>query len=607
MSINSGIMDFSDFNITKKDRIYLIIVFVFAFLSTLKMTAFCLSGGILNPDISLYLISGLKYAGLDYYNVANPMDLFYTPVISFLTSLIFRLGFVDKSAIIIVTSIFGFFGYIGLYVLLRNRFNPLLSLSGVIIYGSFSVVLFNLAKGLIDLPAISVSIWVLIFAFMAIDKNPKYYLIAFPLFSIGFFVKYIVGFALPVILLYYLFNKDILNLIDLIKNDRNAFKEKIYNYLNSNEFKYIISSVSIAIVLAIIICKTFILDYGGELTFLSQTVGSFKRGNFVEDAINYHANKWMYVNDINYILFQSRRSRLIYGYFLRGIFALGLLVTIANILKNIRAVNYLNSKRIVINKYLEFALVIILILSTIGVFVGVKYLSNTLISTVCVMIAVLCICLIFKKYGIKNKNVYFDLLFLAYFAITFIFISLYLIKVPRYFLLVIPPLVYFIVWALDAITKFISNKFDDCDSFKLKLTNKSCRDNYSKIASLIPVLVILIFLITTVLYIGPMEMDNHNKAYDDVLKQGFVSDLTDACDYIKNNDADYHSKTFASYYHHERTIRWHLNVNVTALSEDDPDLDDFNDTDYLIIKYENDFKNFHLIKNCGDFNIYYHN
>ncbi len=47
-----------------------------------------MSGGKLNPDMALYSITGLKYAGIDYYNIIDPFDVYSTPIISFLTSFV---------------------------------------------------------------------------------------------------------------------------------------------------------------------------------------------------------------------------------------------------------------------------------------------------------------------------------------------------------------------------------------------------------------------------------------------------------------------------------------------------------------------------------------
>lgn len=592
----------------KEDKFYFIILLIYSFLSTLKMTTFCLSGGILNPDISLYLISALKYAGMDYFNIANPLDLFFTPIISFLSSLFFRIGIVDVSSIIIVTAIFGFFGYIGLYILLRNRFNPILSLTGVIIYGSFSIVLFNLAKGLIDIPAISISIWILIFAILAINKHPKYYLITFPLFTIGFFVKYIVGFIIPIIFLYYLMNKDVLNLICKFIYDKKSLKQDFFNYLNSKEFHYIIISLICSIILAVIICKTLILNYGGSLIFFQQSVDSLNGGAFSQGAINFNPDRSFYFDSLPNILYQRHYYTFELFSILLVIFLFGILIKVINIIKNKQVIQDLFVKNDFPNYTLDKILIFTNILSIFGIFAGFIYFSNHMISNICIIISIV-ICYVFlQRLELNTRNNIFFLLFFGYFMIYFIFISLYNVKVYRYILPIIPPLIYFIIWGLENIVLIVNEGFDDNELFKSKLFDNNYKDTtISKRSMIIPVVIILIFLISTIIYIGPMQLDRNNELYDDVLKQGFVSDLTDACEFIKNHDPNYHSKTFASYIHHERTIRWHLKVPVTALNEKDPNLEDFDNATYIILKFEKDFKNYHKIKNCGDFNIYYHN
>lgn len=602
-------MNFWDCHIDNKEKLYLILAVVFSMFCTLKMATFCLSGGILNPDISLYLISALKYAGLDYFNITNPADLYFTPVISFLTSLFFRAGIVDKSAIIIVTSIFGFFGYIGLYILLKFRFDSLLSFTGLIIYGSFSVVIVNLAKGLIDIPLISITLWVLIFTIVTIKENPKFYLIVFPLFCVAFFVKYLAGFILPVMILYYLMNKDVLSLIEDIFHDRVKFKEKFNKYLTSMEFKYILIGISISFLLAIIICKTLILDFGGSLSFFGQSVNTFNtlKQTISSGAINFNPDKSFYFDNLQFILFQRRQFDFELYFLLVGVFLIGLLLKVINLIKNRFVIcDLFNQKKFFKNNLLDKILIFIIILSVVGVFVGFIKFSNHMISNISLLIGIFSVYLIFQRLDLNNENNVFFLLFLSYLLVYFIFISLYQIKVYRYILPIVPPLVYFIIWSLEGIVYFVSNKFDDYELFKTRISENNFKIRYTKIASLIPIIIILILLISTVLFMVPMQMNKENNSYDDVLKQGFVSDLTDASEFIKNNDTDYHNKTFASYLHHERTIRWHLNVNVTILDEEDANLNDFDGTDYIILKYKHGFNNYHKIKKCGDFNIYAH-
>ena len=86
--------------------------------------------GIYCSDVYVYLLNALYYAGTNIYSTKS---IYLSPVVCFLTSLIFDLGYVDKTAIFIITGILAIIGNIGLYLLLRLRFNNLLSLTGTII------------------------------------------------------------------------------------------------------------------------------------------------------------------------------------------------------------------------------------------------------------------------------------------------------------------------------------------------------------------------------------------------------------------------------------------------------------------------------------------
>ncbi len=600
-------MIFSDFNLDRTDKYFFIALFIFAFLSTLKMTLFCLAGAVLNPDISLYLLSALKYAGMDYFNVVNPVDLYFTPTISFLTSLLFRAGLVHHSAIIIVTSIFAFFSYIGLYILLRNRFNPFLSLTGVIVYGSFSLVLFNISKGLIDIPAMSISIWILIFAIMAVDVNPRYYLIALPLWIVGFFVKYTVGFMLPVILIYYIMNKDVFTLLDNFIHDKGIIKQTVTDYLKSREFKYILASIIITVALGLLICKTLILDYGGSLSFLSQSANTFNGFHISPSATHYDPSKSAYLKVLPKILYQQRPEMLELTCMLFAIIIIGFLFKIINLVKNRNCIrHFIDNRESYKTKYYGALMVVLFVLSSLGMLYFFKK-SNHMYSNICALIAIAIAYSISQKLNFKNRNVIMFLLFLAYFAVSFIFISIYEIKVFRYCLIFVPPFIYFIVWGLESIMDVIANGFDTPDTFKSKLLDDKYCIDFSRRSAIVPIIVIVVLLVSTVCFFGPMEMNNQNELYPDVIKSGFINDFEDACEFIKNNDSDYHNKTFATTNHFARTARWYLNTNVTLFNPDKNHVKDYDNATYLILNSNRNYHNYHVIQRCGDFNIYLHN
>ena len=573
-------------NLDKTEWICLAIVIIFSFICTAKMALFSMSGCILDPDVAIYLLSGLKYAGLDIYNVAYAEDLFYTPVISFLTSLIFRIGYVDKNAIILVTGFLAFMGYIGLYYLLKRRFDSLLSLTGVIIYGSLLLVIFNTAKGMVDIPAISISIWSLLFAMKAIDENPKYFFISLPLLVIAFFTRYTSGFILPLILVYYFMKRDIIREFDCLISNRKASWQKFKGYIHSKELKYIILSSLISLILGIIISKTLILDYGGALSFLGQSVNTFN-GHAFTSNIDYVINKSYYFNRFTDMMFGSRDISPILACLAHGICALGLII---KAFKN-RAIIKSYKRPFKIKHLNKLLIASSIILIGVSLF-SFKVIANHMISNICVLISLTFIYSILAKSEIDNEILSIDFLFLAYFLINFIFASIYPIKVERYALPFVPPFIYFIILGLEGIVEDMH--YDKLSMLKLDKT--------------VPIVLILIFMFSTATFIAPIEYERSNDVIFSLNYYGFKGDLTDACDFIISNDSDYHNKSFASFNHHSRIIRWYLNTNVTAISEHDHNFTDFNnDTTYLILSEDKNLKNYHKIKNFGDFYIYYHN
>lgn len=156
--------------------------------------------GIYCSDVYVYLLNALYFAGT---NVHSTKSIYLSPVVCFLTSLIFDLGYVDKVAIFITTGILAIIGNIGLYFLLRLRFSSLLSMTGTIIYTTLALNLAWLANGSLDIPAVTFTIWAVYFTILAIKKDSRYYCLALPFLVVGFYTRYTVGLILPPLLLYY--------------------------------------------------------------------------------------------------------------------------------------------------------------------------------------------------------------------------------------------------------------------------------------------------------------------------------------------------------------------------------------------------------------------
>jgi 4-amino-4-deoxy-L-arabinose transferase-like glycosyltransferase len=144
-------------------------------------------------DTYLYLGYALRFSGV-YINGYGFMNAL-SPLIPFLTSLIFRLGFVSELAIIFVTAIFYMVGAIGSYFLFRLYFKNLLAVFTSLMCFSLFVNLLWVATGTIDIPAMALSIWALYFTFLAVKKNQVYFYLAFPMLALSFLAKYVGAFT----------------------------------------------------------------------------------------------------------------------------------------------------------------------------------------------------------------------------------------------------------------------------------------------------------------------------------------------------------------------------------------------------------------------------
>ena len=117
----------SNFNLNKKDFIYLICIFILSLSIFIVKFLYFDKIGIAPSDGLIYLCDALYFAGMNFNNIGGLNYIYNSPTICFLTSIFFRLNYMNPNALIIVTGIFEILGNIGLYILLRNRFNQILS------------------------------------------------------------------------------------------------------------------------------------------------------------------------------------------------------------------------------------------------------------------------------------------------------------------------------------------------------------------------------------------------------------------------------------------------------------------------------------------------
>ena len=405
-----------DFNINDKKEIVLITL-----INTILVAYYINFNnnlGIYCSDVYVYLLNALYFAGT---NIHSTKSIYLSPVVCFLTSLIFDLGYVDKVAIFISTGILAIIGNIGLYLLLRLRFDKLLSFTGTIIYTTLALNLAWLANGSLDIPAVTFTIWTVYFTILAIKKSPKYYMIVFPLLVVGFFTRYTVGLILPPLFLYFILET--------------SFKIK------RDEIKFIAIGLVIAIALFALIFTTINFMGNGFIAFdgllssgVSGNLGSTQDNSYNPDLGYYLLNMGNFISSSS-TTFVAKTPSLDNPTILSGIIFLILIIG---------AVLWVRRTDFEMNKTKAAGIIVCLI----------ALLTFTRFSsTITIVLAMIGLFLIGKDS--KHKMAIF---MLAWILSYFIFQTYYIVKVNRYIIPTFPPLIYFIMVGIDEINAKISRK-----------------------------------------------------------------------------------------------------------------------------------------------------
>lgn len=403
-------MMIEEFDIKQKDKYYLLFILVFSTLLVGYYINFNDNLGIYCSDVYVYLLNALYYTGT---NIRSTSTIYLSPLICFLTSIFFDLGFQNKLAIYIVTGSFAIFGNIGLYLLFKRFFNENLSLTGTIIYSSLTLYLTWLANGTLDIPAVAMTIWIALFSIIAIKNNPKFYIYAILFIILGVFTRYTILLTLPSFAIYYLYEKGF--------------------HIDRNDLKYILKGTGIALLIIIITLSAIMTmgnghfaasnqishgisgDQGSDTDPAYNTDVSFYVANFANFISNSHT-----VIDGNPVLENS--TPLAWGVI--GLLIIGMCLLL-----------YENKRKPQRNDYIALAFFILGIASFTRI--------SAVITTVLVLIGIY-----FIGKDSEHKNEYF---MLAWIFSNIIFYSYYTIKVDRYFLPAFPAIIFFVLLSIQTI------------------------------------------------------------------------------------------------------------------------------------------------------------
>ncbi|MEN6593308.1 MAG: glycosyltransferase family 39 protein, partial [Methanobacterium sp.] len=389
-------------------------------------------------DVFVYLNNALIFAGIP---VANLSVIYLSPLMPFLTSLVFRAGYISANALFILDAVLLIFAVAGLYLLFRQRFNEIQSFSGSLIFLSFPLIFTWAVSGAIDIPGVAFSIWTIYLLVLGVRKDSRCLYLVFPLLMVAFLARYTSVMLVFPIFLYLLINDNLLQ----------NFKKIIIGVLGS---------------LALIVpFMAYLYNKLGNLDPLINLFTSTVMG--ASGAVNdlgYNPDKLYFLNNLlNYISVgplqgvyheiqnPSQGFPSILAYILIIIVILGLGIYLYQIFKKKIGNMDSDGKSTIIHSLI---LVVLLCLGALSFFYS-SYLITELIFLAALFTG-------YRLFKGADEKLEMDFLFLSWFAAFFIFHSIIPLKVDRYFITMTPALAYFIILGLSTVIE----KYKSRISFK---------------------------------------------------------------------------------------------------------------------------------------------
>lgn len=498
----------------------IITLIISVFISTVQIMI-----GVNYFDVFTDLNVALNYAGV----VNSDAHLLHRPpFLPFLTSLVFRAGFISSNVIIILDAVLFVFGVIGLYLLFKQRFNEIQSFAGCLIFISLPLVFSWAASGSTDVPAISFSIWTIYFMVIGLKKDPKYLYLVFPMFVLAILTRYTAALLIAPLLLYLIIDTNFLkNIVKPVKHMFIALGITIpfliYGYFKTTYISYFILLITNSIF----------------------TGASFGLGDaaYNTDNLYYLHNllKYISIGPIKgaycQIVSPSQGIPSILSYLTLLLVLCGLGIYIYTIIEN-RIKQFDKSKSWDI---IHATLLAVLLISSVVSFFYASYIVTD------VILFFTCL-LIYKVFGNKeNEKLKMDLLFLSWFFTFLIMHSVISLKVDRYFITVTPALAYFIILGLSVLV----------ERYKYKIKNQNL-----KTWGLYAIIGLIFLTSSTVTFIGHTP------------NTCLIKYVEPTTQWLEEYDPDYHDKIIISDY--SPAVAWTMKKYViTGVIKNYRDDDDF--------------------------------
>jgi 4-amino-4-deoxy-L-arabinose transferase-like glycosyltransferase len=369
-----------------------------------------------------FLANALVFAGqgMGYSDLLRP------PLFSFIISLIFRLGYVSVTTIFYVDGGLFVFGIIGMFMLLKLKFTDLESFLGGLIYATFPITLLILGFGFSDLASVSFSIWTIYLFVLAVKRDSNFFYLAFPFAMFAFLTRYNNALLILPIIFYLLINKDKIN------------------------FKNIFGGIIASLLIILPVLVLFYQKFGNFLyPFLNFGVTS--------SAVIVSSESASYNPSIFYFIQNFPTYIGVTGLLVMLILFLG--VVVYSIQKFHQNRNKINIFDVLDSKSKSFKIKLSLFVAILLVFLASFGMTIYLVSEL--LFFVIAYLLYDLTNDMKNHEIGLHFMFLVWFMAFFIFSSVFVIKNPRYFLLMTPPIVYFMILGLGKVSNILGNKFQN--------------------------------------------------------------------------------------------------------------------------------------------------
>lgn len=449
-----------------------------------------------------FLSNALVFAGqnMSYFDSTRP------PFFSFLLSLIFRMGYVSTNAIFILDGLMYIFGVVGLFFLLKLRFNGLQSFLGALLYATFSIVLAVMSVGFSDLASVSITIWTFYFLILAVKKDSKFFYLVFPLAMLAFLTRVTNALIVFPIFLYILINRT-----------------------EIKKFKNLVIGMFASVLFLIPVFIFFYEKFSNPLYPFMSAFGATSAPRLAESAA-YDSNLFFFIDKFpSFIGLEGMLTILIIlvGFLIYWV----LKIKQKSGLKkgSLNGLNFEN--RVTKLKLVLFTVLILIFILSFGQILS--YFSEVLF-----FISIYLLYDIAKNLNIKYLDMH--MLFLAWFMVFFIFHSSYATKDNRYFVVMAPAIAYFLILGLSEISSRLK--------FKIK--------KHDVTFPIIAIILTIIILLSTASYLPVIrEANNDNKLISEhivLVSEWFIT-----------YDPDYKNKVIYSdlwpYF------SWYLKTNVKPM------------------------------------------